>query len=100
MIPQFKTNNGTFNTVDVLAEEHERFEREFWLKVHREEPPEDFAAAGVLPADPGGVQTAGDGGRRLDEVADQGRAHQPAGANLRLRRAMAIAGCVLRPRTQ
>ena len=35
----FKNNNGTFNTVDVAAEEHERFEREFWLKVHREEPP-------------------------------------------------------------
>ena len=39
MIRQFKSNNGTFNTVDVVAEEHERFEREFWLKVHREEPP-------------------------------------------------------------
>src|SRR5271163_253209 len=39
MIRQFKSNNGTFNTVDVAAEEHERFEREFWLKVHREEPP-------------------------------------------------------------
>ncbi len=38
-IHQFKNNNGTFNTVDVAAEEHERFEREFWLKVHREEPP-------------------------------------------------------------
>jgi von Willebrand factor type A domain len=38
-IHQFKSNNGTFNTVDVAAEEHERFEREFWLKVHREEPP-------------------------------------------------------------
>jgi len=38
-IHQFKENNGTFNTVDVAAEEHERFEREFWLKVHREEPP-------------------------------------------------------------
>jgi hypothetical protein len=35
----FKSQNGTFNTVDVAAEEHERFEREFWLKVHREEPP-------------------------------------------------------------
>ena len=32
-------NNGTFNTVDVAADEHERFEHEFWLKVHREEPP-------------------------------------------------------------
>ena len=39
MIRQFRSNNGTFNTVDVAAEEHERFEREFWLKVHREEPP-------------------------------------------------------------
>jgi hypothetical protein len=39
LIRQFKSNNGTFNTVDVAAEEHERFEREFWLKVHREEPP-------------------------------------------------------------
>jgi len=38
-IHQFRSNNGTFNTVDVAAEEHERFEREFWLKVHREEPP-------------------------------------------------------------
>ena len=39
IIRKFKENNGTFNTVDVAAEEHERFEREFWLKVHREEPP-------------------------------------------------------------
>ena len=39
MIRKFKGQNGTFNTVDVAAEEHERFEREFWLKVHREEPP-------------------------------------------------------------
>ncbi len=38
-IRSFKASNGTFNTVDVAAEEHERFEREFWLKVHREEPP-------------------------------------------------------------
>ena len=38
-IRRFKTMNGTFNTVDVSAEEHERFEREFWLKVHRQEPP-------------------------------------------------------------
>ncbi len=39
LIHRFKDENGTFNTVDVAAEEHERFEREFWLKVHREEPP-------------------------------------------------------------
>ncbi|HEY6394001.1 MAG TPA: hypothetical protein VIX12_01215 [Candidatus Binataceae bacterium] len=39
-IDAFRAENGTFNTVDVSAEEHERFEREFWQKVHREEPPE------------------------------------------------------------
>jgi von Willebrand factor type A domain len=39
LIKKFHADNGTFNTVDVTAEEHERFEREFWLKVHREEPP-------------------------------------------------------------
>jgi von Willebrand factor type A domain len=39
LIKKFRAENGTFNTVDVAAEEHERFEREFWLKVHREEPP-------------------------------------------------------------
>jgi hypothetical protein len=39
LIKKFRAENGTFNTVDVTAEEHERFEREFWLKVHREEPP-------------------------------------------------------------
>ncbi len=39
LIRKFHEENGTFNTVDVAAEEHERFEREFWLKVHREEPP-------------------------------------------------------------
>lgn len=38
-IEKFRSENGTFNTVDVAAEEHERFEREFWLKVHRQEPP-------------------------------------------------------------
>ena len=53
---------------------------------------EDLAAAGVLPADAGGLQGAGDGGWRLDEVADQGRAHQSAGADPRVRRAMAVAG--------
>lgn len=39
LIKKFHGDNGTFNTVDVAAEEHELFEREFWLKVHREEPP-------------------------------------------------------------
>src|SRR5208283_2491994 len=39
MIRQFKDKNGTFNTVDVAAEEHERFEREFWLQKHPDEPP-------------------------------------------------------------
>jgi len=48
-IHQFKSNNGTFNTVDVAAEEHERFEREFWLKVHREEPPKISPLPLVMP---------------------------------------------------
>jgi len=39
LIRQFKANNGTFNTVDVTAEEHERFERDFYMKVHNREPP-------------------------------------------------------------
>ena len=39
LIRKFKGQNGTFNAVDVAAEEHERFERAFWLKVHRQEPP-------------------------------------------------------------
>jgi von Willebrand factor type A domain len=46
LIKKFHAEDGTFNTVDVTAEEHERFEREFWLKVHREEPPKNTA----LPA--------------------------------------------------
>jgi hypothetical protein len=38
MIKQFRTENGVVNAVDVSAEEHERFERALWIKVHREEP--------------------------------------------------------------
>ena len=37
---KFKAENGTLNTVDVSQQEHERFERAFWLKVYREEPPQ------------------------------------------------------------
>jgi hypothetical protein len=40
LIRKFKADNGTFNTVDVSQQEHKRFERAFWLKVHKEEPPE------------------------------------------------------------
>ncbi|HVN64106.1 MAG TPA: hypothetical protein VMT58_05680, partial [Candidatus Binataceae bacterium] len=39
LVRHFKSENGTFNTVDVTPEEHERFERAFWEKVHHEEPP-------------------------------------------------------------
>ena len=39
LIRKFKDNDGTFNAIDVADQEHERFEREFWLKHHREEPP-------------------------------------------------------------
>jgi hypothetical protein len=39
LIAKFRGENGTLNTIDVAAEEHERFERLFWLKVHGMEPP-------------------------------------------------------------
>jgi hypothetical protein len=39
-IHSFRNSNGTLNTVDVAAEEHERFDREFWHKVHGAEPPQ------------------------------------------------------------
>jgi hypothetical protein len=38
IVRKFKDNNGAFNTVDVAAEEHERFEREYYLK-HPEKAP-------------------------------------------------------------
>jgi hypothetical protein len=38
-IRQFHTQNGIVNAIDVTVQEHERFERAFWLKVHGEEPP-------------------------------------------------------------
>jgi hypothetical protein len=46
LVGRFRAENGAVNTVDVSEQEHERFEREFWLKVHREEPP----AKTALPA--------------------------------------------------
>jgi hypothetical protein len=39
LIAKFKGENGTLNTIDVAAEEHERVEGEFWLKFHHREPP-------------------------------------------------------------
>jgi len=39
LIAKFRTQDGTFNTIDVSAEEHERYEREFWLKTHNGRPP-------------------------------------------------------------
>jgi len=36
----FKRNNGTLSVVDVIEEEHVRFEREFWMKEHGELPKE------------------------------------------------------------
>ncbi len=47
MIRNFKSINGTLSTVDVQDEEHERYERELFIKVHRKEPtPADI---GPLP---------------------------------------------------
>jgi hypothetical protein len=39
LIARFRAEDGTFNTIDVSAEEHERYEREFWLKTHSGRPP-------------------------------------------------------------
>ncbi len=39
LVSDFRIRNGTFNAIDVAAEEHERFEREYWMKLHGEEPP-------------------------------------------------------------
>ena len=38
LIKDFRGNNGTLSGVDVQDEEHERYMRAFWIKVHREEP--------------------------------------------------------------
>jgi hypothetical protein len=39
LIAKFRTQDGTFNTIDVSAEEHERYEREFWLRTHNGRAP-------------------------------------------------------------
>ena len=47
LIRNFKSINGTLSAVDVQDEEHERYEREFFIKVHRKDPtPKDI---GPLP---------------------------------------------------
>jgi len=38
LIRNFRSNNGTLSAVDVQDEEHERYERELFIKVHRVEP--------------------------------------------------------------
>ena len=46
-VSSFKSINGTLSAVDVQEEEHERYEREFFIKVHHTEPtPKDI---GPLP---------------------------------------------------
>ncbi len=40
MLHDFRRNNGTLGVVDVIEEEHVRFEREFWMKEHGEYPTE------------------------------------------------------------
>ncbi|HSZ23829.1 MAG TPA: hypothetical protein VK782_11825, partial [Candidatus Sulfotelmatobacter sp.] len=45
LIRNFRSNNGTLSGVDVQAEEHERFVRAFWIRVHGTEPtPRDIGA--------------------------------------------------------
>jgi hypothetical protein len=39
LIRTFKSNNGTFNAIDVAVEEHERFVRE-WMQAHPDKPTE------------------------------------------------------------
>ena len=39
LIARFRAQDGTFNAIDVSAEEHERYEREFWLRSHSGRPP-------------------------------------------------------------
>ena len=47
LIGDFRRNNGTLSGIDVQQEEHERYERELFIKVHRVEPtPKDI---GPLP---------------------------------------------------
>jgi hypothetical protein len=38
LIRDFRRNNGTLSGVDVQVEEHERYERAFWIRVHGTEP--------------------------------------------------------------
>jgi hypothetical protein len=47
LIKDFRRNNGTLSGVDVQQEEHERFARAFWIKVHGQEPTD--AEIGPLP---------------------------------------------------
>ena len=90
MIRQFKSNNGTFSAVDVAAEEQDG-------EVDHEERPEKLTLARVLPANAGGLQSAGLGRWRLDEITHQGHAHRSAAADPDLRRAVAVAGFCVRP---
>ncbi len=47
LLRDFRRNNGTLSGVDVQQEEHERYMRAFWIKVHRQEPTP--AEIGPLP---------------------------------------------------
>ena len=47
LIKDFRRNNGTLSGVDVQDEEHQRYERAFWIKVHGQEP--TAAEIGPLP---------------------------------------------------
>jgi von Willebrand factor type A domain len=46
LVSRFRGENGAVNTVDVSEREHRMFEREFWLKVHRDVPPQQTALPG------------------------------------------------------
>jgi hypothetical protein len=47
LIKDFRRNNGTLSGVDVQDEEHQRYQRAFWIRVHGQEPTP--AEIGPLP---------------------------------------------------
>lgn len=77
----FRRNNGTVSGVDVQEEEHERYQRAFWIKVHRTEPtPKEI---GPLPQFAKQAQAAYkvlavEGGGSIRSLSHE-RGHQPSG---------------------
>ena len=98
MIRNFRSNNGTLSGVDVQNEEHERYMRAFWIKVHRQEPtPKEI---GPLPEFAKQAQAAykvlaATGGGSIRSLSHDSE-HQSAGDDPGIRRQMAGRGQPLR----